>query len=202
MPDPAKPPIDPSPEFQIEPVAPGLAGKISAWAASALTALLRFAFHLLYHQLAFSYDAVAWIVSAGEWAEWRRSVIPYLPPGRVLEIAHGTGTLSLDMAARGHSVTGIDLSPAMGKIARAKILRRRRSAADLGPVWFRRTFNGFRFRQVSSRRRPPPSRPTSFSSVRPSRRCIARCVPAGSGSSSPRRSPNGLRSGGCRMKER
>ena len=132
MPDPAKPPIDPSPEFHIEPVAPGLAGKFSTWAASALTALLRFAFHLLYHQLAFSYDAVAWIVSAGEWAEWRRSVIPYLPPGRVLEIAHGTGTLSLNMAARGHPVTGIDLSPAMGKIARAKILRRRRSAADLG----------------------------------------------------------------------
>ncbi|MGB7539568.1 MAG: class I SAM-dependent methyltransferase [Anaerolineales bacterium] len=132
MPDPADPPIDPSPEFHMEPVAPGISGKISGWAASALTALLRFAFHLLYHQLAFSYDAVAWIVSAGEWADWRRCVIPYLPPGRVLEIAHGTGTLSLDMAAGGHPVTGIDLSGAMGKIARAKILRRRRSAADIG----------------------------------------------------------------------
>jgi ubiquinone/menaquinone biosynthesis C-methylase UbiE len=128
MPDPA----GPSPEFNIEPAASGFAGKISAWTASALTALLRFAFHLLYHPLAFSYDAVAWIVSAGEWAEWRRCVIPHLPPGRVLEIAHGTGTLSLDMAARGHPVTGIDLSPAMGKIARAKIRRRRRGAADIG----------------------------------------------------------------------
>jgi ubiquinone/menaquinone biosynthesis C-methylase UbiE len=128
MPDPA----GPSPEFNIERVASGFAGKISAWLASALTALLRFAFHLLYHQLAFSYDAVAWIVSAGEWAGWRRCVIPHLPPGRVLEIAHGTGTLSLDLAARGYSVSGIDLSPAMGKIARAKIRRRRASAADIG----------------------------------------------------------------------
>jgi ubiquinone/menaquinone biosynthesis C-methylase UbiE len=103
-------------------------GRIGRWAALALAALLRGAFHLLYHPLAFSYDLVAWIVSAGEWADWRRCVIPYLPPGRVLEIAHGTGTLSLDMAERGYAITGIDLSPAMGKIARAKIRRRRKPA--------------------------------------------------------------------------
>ena len=133
--------------------APGLAGKIGRWVASALTALLRFAFHLLYHQLAFTYDAVAWIVSAGEWADWRRCVIPYLPPGRVLEIAHGTGTLSLDMAERGYPVTGIDLSPAMGKIARAKIRRRRQAGFRIrSPAirnWFRRTSAVFHFKPES-----------------------------------------------------
>jgi ubiquinone/menaquinone biosynthesis C-methylase UbiE len=81
---------------------------------------MRFAFNLLYYPLAFSYDAVAWIVSAGEWADWRRCVIPHLLPGRVLELAHGTGTLALEMADRGFAVAAVDLSPAMGKIASRK----------------------------------------------------------------------------------
>jgi ubiquinone/menaquinone biosynthesis C-methylase UbiE len=99
-------------------------------AALMLSAVFRFAFHLLYYPLAFTYDAVAWIVSAGEWADWRRCVIPYLLPGPVLEIAHGTGTLSLDITDRGYAVTAVDLSPAMGRIARRKKRRwlsRRRS---------------------------------------------------------------------------
>jgi ubiquinone/menaquinone biosynthesis C-methylase UbiE len=121
-------PDTPVPEKEIrpDPDPVGAAGPIPRAAASAVSALLRSAFHLLYHQFAFAYDAVAWIVSAGEWAEWRRSVVPYLVPGPLLEIAHGTGTLSLDLADRGYMVTAIDLSPAMGKIARGKIRRLRR----------------------------------------------------------------------------
>jgi ubiquinone/menaquinone biosynthesis C-methylase UbiE len=132
MPDSSDPIVEPPQENRNDSVAPGLAGKPGRWAASVINALMRFAFHLLYYPFAFTYDAVAWIVSAGEWADWRRCVIPYLPPGRVLEIAHGTGTLSLDMAERGYAVTGIDLSPAMGKIARAKIRRRRKPASGSG----------------------------------------------------------------------
>jgi ubiquinone/menaquinone biosynthesis C-methylase UbiE len=89
-------------------------------AATAFSTLLRLAFNLLYYPLAFTYDAVAWTVSGGEWADWRRSVFPYLLPGRVLELAHGTGTLALEMTDRGFTVTAIDLSPAMGKIALRK----------------------------------------------------------------------------------
>jgi ubiquinone/menaquinone biosynthesis C-methylase UbiE len=85
-----------------------------------ISRLLRIAYHLLYYPLAFSYDLVAWMVSGGEWADWRRSVFPFLTPGPVLEAAHGTGTLALEMAARGHAVTAFDLSPAMGRIARGK----------------------------------------------------------------------------------
>jgi ubiquinone/menaquinone biosynthesis C-methylase UbiE len=96
------------------------AGPVLRAAAALLSTLLNFAFNLLYHPLAFSYDLVAWIVSAGEWAEWRRCVLPFLLPGPVLEIAHGTGTLSLDMADRGYPVTAIDLSPEMGSIALGK----------------------------------------------------------------------------------
>jgi SAM-dependent methyltransferase len=50
-------------------------------------------------------------------------VIPHLLPGRVLEMAHGTGTLALEIADRGYAVTAVDLSPAMGKIAAAKKLK-------------------------------------------------------------------------------
>ena len=120
MPESHSPPADPFSEFRPDPTRLGLAGRILWLATSVLSGLLRFAFHLLYHQLAFTYDMVAWIVSGGEWADWRRCVLPYLPPGRVLEIAHGTGTLSLEMAGRGYPVTAVDLSPAMGKIAAGK----------------------------------------------------------------------------------
>jgi ubiquinone/menaquinone biosynthesis C-methylase UbiE len=85
-----------------------------------LSRLLRIAYRLLYYQLAWTYDLVAWIVSGGEWAEWRHCVFPFLLPGRVLEAAHGTGTLAIEMAARGFNVTAFDLSPAMSEIARRK----------------------------------------------------------------------------------
>jgi ubiquinone/menaquinone biosynthesis C-methylase UbiE len=93
-----------------------------------LSRLLRTAYHLLYYPLAPTYDLVAWLVSLGEWADWRRSVIPFLIPGSILEIAHGTGTLTLEMAARGHRVAAFDLSPAMTRIAN----RKRRTAAGKG----------------------------------------------------------------------
>jgi ubiquinone/menaquinone biosynthesis C-methylase UbiE len=111
---------DPYSKPEPDPYAFGRRGFAGRAAASVLSFFLRIAFHLLYHQLAFTYDLVAWIVSAGEWADWRRCVLPYLPSGPVLEIAHGTGTLSLDMADAGDAVTAVDLSPAMGKIAAGK----------------------------------------------------------------------------------
>jgi ubiquinone/menaquinone biosynthesis C-methylase UbiE len=114
------PTADPHAKPEPDPHAFGRRGFAGRAAGSVLSFFLRIAFHLLYHQLAFTYDLVAWIVSAGEWADWRRCVLPYLPSGLVLEIAHGTGTLALDMADAGYAVTAVDLSPAMGKIAAGK----------------------------------------------------------------------------------
>jgi ubiquinone/menaquinone biosynthesis C-methylase UbiE len=99
-----------------------------------LRAGMNLAFHLLYYPFAFAYDAVAWVVSAGEWADWRRCVLPFLKPGPVLEVAHGTGSLALDMANAGYAVTALDLSPAMSRIAAGK--RRawlRRHPSQAGP---------------------------------------------------------------------
>jgi ubiquinone/menaquinone biosynthesis C-methylase UbiE len=107
-------------EFRSNRAPRGILGFLIRAGASVLYVFLRFAFHLLYYPLAFTYDAVAWIVSGGEWAEWRRCVFPYLLPGPVLEMAHGTGTLALELAAMDLSVAAVDLSPAMGKIARRK----------------------------------------------------------------------------------
>jgi ubiquinone/menaquinone biosynthesis C-methylase UbiE len=129
MTDPSSPPSDVLSDYPIHTARRGFSAWILGTAVALLSAALRFAYHLLYYPLAFTYDAVAWIVSAGEWAEWRRCVIPFLPPGPVLEIAHGTGTLSLDLTAAGFSVTAIDLSPAMSRIAAGKKRSRNRSAA-------------------------------------------------------------------------
>ncbi len=86
--------------------------------------LVRFGFRLLYNELAWTYDWVSWAVSLGQWRQWQRAVIPRLSGRRVLEIAFGTGDLLIDMTAVGYRPCGLDLSPYMVRIARAKLLRR------------------------------------------------------------------------------
>lgn len=93
---------------------------------SLYTRLLLFGFRLLYNEMAFTYDTVSWIVSLGEWRSWQRSAIKHLnaPPGApVLELAHGTANLQIDLCAAGFNPIGYDLSKAMGRIARRKLRR-------------------------------------------------------------------------------
>jgi SAM-dependent methyltransferase len=52
------------------------------------------------------------------------------PPARLLEVGCGTGALCRAAAAAGHTVTGIDLSPEMVRVARQR-------TADSCPVTFR-----------------------------------------------------------------
>lgn len=87
-------------------------------------ALVRFGFRLLYNELAFTYDLVSYVVSLGAWRCWVRASLKHLPAnGTVLELAHGTGNLQLDLAARGYRAVGYDLSPYMGRIAQRKLKR-------------------------------------------------------------------------------
>lgn len=91
-----------------------------------LARLLRYAFRLLYHQLAWSYDLVAWLVSFGRWRGWARNALEHLPPpedGRVLELGFGPGHLQREMAARGIRCFGIDESRQMCRIARRRLPR-------------------------------------------------------------------------------
>ncbi|MGW1540323.1 class I SAM-dependent methyltransferase [Streptomyces sp. NPDC002309] len=57
---------------------------------------------------------------------WARRLRSWLPgaPCDVLDLGCGTGSLSLLAAEQGHRVTGVDLSPAMVDLARAKLAGR------------------------------------------------------------------------------
>ncbi len=88
--------------------------------------LVRFGFRLLYNELAFTYDAVSWAVSRGQWHDWQRTALGQLdlPPGaQMLELAHGTGTFTRDLRAAGYRAVSLDLSRAMGRLARRKLHR-------------------------------------------------------------------------------
>ena len=100
--------------------------------------LIKFGFRLLYNELAFTYDSVSKIVSIGAWRCWQRSALNYLPSHDVLvkqntpilEIAHGTGDLQIDLQQAGYNTIGYDLSPNMGRIAKRK-LHKNNLQADL-----------------------------------------------------------------------
>lgn len=95
------------------------------WIADAWWRLVRFGFRLLYNEMAFTYDTVSRIVSRGAWRDWQRAVFAFLPPPAdgeyVLELAHGTGDLQIDLHQRGYQSIGYDLSPYMGRIAARKL---------------------------------------------------------------------------------
>lgn len=89
--------------------------------------LVGFGFRLLYNEMAFTYDMVSKAVSLGAWRCWQRTALKYLEvstDARILELAHGTGDLHLDLYSAGyHKPVGYDLSPNMGAIARRKLMR-------------------------------------------------------------------------------
>ena len=90
--------------------------------------LVQFGFRLLYHEMAWTYDFVSWGVSLGQWRAWQRAALRYLdvePGTRVLELAHGTGNLQIDLRTAGLISVGCDLSSQMGRIARRKLARHR-----------------------------------------------------------------------------
>jgi len=85
--------------------------------------VVKFGFHLLYHQFAFTYDAVAGVVSLGQWQAWGKTALKRVRGQRVLEIGHGPGHLLIALAQTGRRPIGIDLSPDMIRIARHNIQR-------------------------------------------------------------------------------
>ncbi|MEW5987427.1 MAG: methyltransferase domain-containing protein [Chloroflexota bacterium] len=103
---------------------------LTKWVQEAWWWLVRLGFYLLYHELAWTYDAVSWLVSLGQWRAWQRAAVPWLlettAAGRrpaVLELAHGPGHLLVILAAAGGRVVGLDLSPEMGRLAQRRLGR-------------------------------------------------------------------------------
>lgn len=89
---------------------------------------LKLAYHLLYHQFAWTYDFVADIVSLGAWQDWVGSTLPHLAGPRVLELGFGPGHLQRWLTERGIATFGVDSSPQMAR--RAKKFSKKLSLAD------------------------------------------------------------------------
>lgn len=102
--------------------------------------LVNFGFRLLYNELAWTYDAVSWAVSLGEWRGWQRAALPEVRGPRVLEVGHGPGHLLASLESAGHLVVGLDVSHTMGKLARqrssALLVRGRVQALPFHPSAF------------------------------------------------------------------
>ena len=84
---------------------------------------LRFFFHLIYHQLAWTYDLVAAVVSLGRWKGWVQCALPYVK-GRVLEIGYGPGHLQVSLHQHGFEAYGLDESRQMSRQAGRRLKRR------------------------------------------------------------------------------
>jgi ubiquinone/menaquinone biosynthesis C-methylase UbiE len=94
---------------------------VKKWLVHLWISLVQLGFSLLYHQFAWSYDTVSWLVSFGAWRDWQRSALPFVKGPRVLEIAHGPGHMLIALNQQGFQVTGIDLSSQMGRLAQKRV---------------------------------------------------------------------------------
>ncbi len=90
--------------------------------------LLRGFFYLLYHQMAFSYDLVAWLVSLGRWQGWVAQACQYLDQPPILELGFGPGHLQQKLLEAGKTAFGLDESRFMCRLA----ARRLRKNSNLG----------------------------------------------------------------------
>ncbi len=84
---------------------------------------LRWAFARFYREFAWTYDAVAAIVSRGLWQHWIVAVLPRLKGRYVLELGSGTGYLQRALHHAALRAVGVDASPQMLRLARRKVAR-------------------------------------------------------------------------------
>lgn len=98
---------------------------------SFLRGFLRYFFRHFYTTLSWSYDAVAWVVSIGQWNNWVRTALDPMPDEPILEIGHGPGHLLAELCRRDRRVVGVDASMQMGRITRRRSLRAGQNVATV-----------------------------------------------------------------------
>jgi ubiquinone/menaquinone biosynthesis C-methylase UbiE len=97
---------------------------VTPFVSRAIWIFLHWFFRYLYTSLAWSYDAVAWLSSLGQWEIWRRTALDRVAAGTTtLELGFGTGHLQEEAQLAGLRAFGVDASPQMVRIT-ARRLRR------------------------------------------------------------------------------
>jgi demethylmenaquinone methyltransferase/2-methoxy-6-polyprenyl-1,4-benzoquinol methylase len=82
----------------------------------------------LFGTIADRYDFITGFLSYGQDRRWKRRLVREAALDhrrRVIDLACGTGDIALEAAARGARVTGVDITPRMVELARAKARRAR-----------------------------------------------------------------------------
>lgn len=77
----------------------------------------------LFAPIASGYERWARVLSMGQDASWRRTLIRELelsPGSRVLDVAAGTGSITRALQAEGHSVVSVDQSAEMTQLAKSR----------------------------------------------------------------------------------
>lgn len=77
----------------------------------------------LFATIADRYDFITIALSYGQDKRWKRRVVALAAPregARALDLATGTGDIAFALAARGARVVGVDITPRMIELARAK----------------------------------------------------------------------------------
>jgi len=78
---------------------------------------------VMFDRVARGYDRMNSVMTAGMHHRWRERAVDLArvgPGSDALDVATGTGDLAIELAGRGATVTGMDFSPAMLDVARAK----------------------------------------------------------------------------------
>lgn len=86
----------------------------------------------LYHEAAWAYDAVSWLVSLGRWHRWRCLALEHVRGTRVLEVGCGTGALLVEAKRRGWRTVGLEPSPQMRRVAGRRLRREAPGAYMVG----------------------------------------------------------------------
>ena len=82
---------------------------------------------MLYDIIAPAYDKINGEINYSAWADFIESAVEKYAkekPNLVLDLGCGTGSMTLELAARGYDMTGVDASPSMLDIARDRAERK------------------------------------------------------------------------------